>query len=29
MSNLKARMYPVMFAAITVIAATGGYWRIG
>jgi hypothetical protein len=29
MSSLKTRMYPVMIAAITVIAATGGYWRIG
>lgn len=29
MSSLKTRMYPFMIAAITVIAATGGYWRIG
>ena len=29
MSSFKSRMYPVMFAAISVIAATGGTWRMG
>lgn len=29
MSSFKTRMYPVMIAAITVIAATGGTWRLG
>jgi hypothetical protein len=28
MSSLKARMYPVLIAAVGVIAATGGAWRI-
>ncbi len=29
MSSLKTRMYPLLFAAVGVIAATGGVWRIG
>lgn len=29
MSTLKSRMYPFVLAAIGVIAATGGTWRIG
>ena len=29
MSSLKSRMYPLVIAAIGVIAATGGHWRIG
>jgi hypothetical protein len=28
MSSFKVRMYPVMIAAITIIAANGGYWRL-
>lgn len=27
MSSLKLRVYPLMIAAIGVIAATGGSWR--
>jgi hypothetical protein len=27
MSSLKLRVYPLMIAAIGVIAATGGGWR--
>lgn len=27
MSNLKARSYPFLIAAITAFAATGGMWR--
>jgi hypothetical protein len=29
MSSFKLRMYPVLIAAVTVIAATGGGWRMG
>jgi hypothetical protein len=29
MSSVKARMYPFLIAAIGIIAATGGTWRIG
>ncbi|MEA2218336.1 MAG: hypothetical protein QOJ35_962 [Solirubrobacteraceae bacterium] len=29
MSVVKARMYPFVIAAISVIAATGGIWRVG
>ncbi|MEY2440713.1 MAG: hypothetical protein QOJ46_139 [bacterium] len=29
MSSFKTRMYPVLFTAIGIIAATGGVWRIG
>jgi hypothetical protein len=29
MSSLKMRIYPVLFAAVGVIAATGGAWRMG
>jgi hypothetical protein len=29
MSNLKFRVYPVLIAAASVVAATGGGWRIG
>ena len=29
MSSLKPRMYSVLLAAIGVLAATGGAWRIG
>jgi hypothetical protein len=28
MSSLKARMFPIMMAAISVMAATGGTFRI-
>ena len=28
MSSLKARTYPFLITAISVIAATGGAWRI-
>ena len=28
MSTLKFRMYPLMMAAIGVMAATGGTWRM-
>jgi hypothetical protein len=28
MSSAKARMYPFVIAAITIIASTGGVWRI-
>jgi hypothetical protein len=28
MSSLKARMYPFMIAAVGIVAATGGAWRI-
>jgi hypothetical protein len=28
MSSVKARMYPFLIAAVSVIAATGGAWRI-
>jgi hypothetical protein len=29
MSSLKYRAYPVMIAAISILAATGGAWRTG
>jgi hypothetical protein len=29
MSSFKTRVYPVLFAAVGIIAATGGVWRIG
>ena len=29
MSSFKPRMYPFLIAAVSVIAATGGAWRIG
>jgi hypothetical protein len=29
MSSFKARMYPVLFAAIAVVAASGGAFRLG
>jgi hypothetical protein len=29
MSSLKFRAYPILFAALGVIAATGGAWRMG
>jgi hypothetical protein len=28
MSSVKARMYPFLIAVVTVVAATGGAWRI-
>jgi hypothetical protein len=27
MDRLKLRLYPVMFAVIGLLAASGGYWR--
>jgi hypothetical protein len=27
MSSLKIRMYPVLFAVVGIVAATGGTWR--
>ncbi len=29
MSSFKLRMYPIMIAAVSVFAATGGGWRLG
>jgi hypothetical protein len=29
MSNFKLRVFPVMIVAISIIAATGGGWRMG
>jgi hypothetical protein len=29
MSSLKTRMYPVLYAVVGIVAATGGVWRIG
>ncbi len=29
MSRFKFRLYPVAIAAVSVIAATGGGWRMG
>jgi hypothetical protein len=28
MSTLKSRMYPFLIAAVGIVAATGGAWRI-
>ncbi|MEY2515412.1 MAG: hypothetical protein QOJ89_2770 [bacterium] len=29
MSSFKLRVYPVMIVVVSVIAATGGGWRMG
>jgi hypothetical protein len=29
MDSFKMRMYPILFAAVGIIAATGGIWRTG
>lgn len=29
MTSLKHRSFPLLIAAVTVLAATGGAWRIG